>query len=188
MKNSKKIDEEKFYDEAVNLYHRIRRVFDDVQGPPRITLSVARGIDDNMYNDLDRLSKLNRHHKHWRDVTDAEIEHYHDCWSFMDSEALRFYLPALVCHHLYVDVFDAENVQNFSEPPWLAMLGVEYAKTDLFSIDQLDAITAYFEIIYKCINYKFEADHFYERVLLPWKQKIETEPQRSQGRRGPCRP
>lgn len=50
-------------------------MFDDVQNPPRITLSVSRGMDDNKYNDLERLSKLDRHHKHWRDVIDAEIGH-----------------------------------------------------------------------------------------------------------------
>ncbi len=163
---------DQLYEEAISLFHRIENEFEDVKGPPRITLSVARGIDDHKYHELDRLAATQKHHLHWKNVSDEEISYYHDCWSFMDAEAFYFYIPAFMFHYLFKEIFDQEDrVLSLSEPFWLILIGTATVEIDLLNEPQKDIITDFFELIYRYTDNECEKKFFMKNTIIPWKTR-----------------
>ena len=65
-------------DDATELTYEIGKGFKGIEGHPKITLSVARGIDDHKYNDLEKSARNQQHHRHWLDVTPEEIDYYNE--------------------------------------------------------------------------------------------------------------
>ena len=68
---------------ADDLIREITEAFDNVPKPSRITLKVARGIDD--YVPDDELDKLRDAHAEscWQDIPNAELEKYGDVHPFL---------------------------------------------------------------------------------------------------------
>ncbi len=168
---------DQLHDEAVTLFHRIEDEFAEVKGPPKITLSVARGIDDHKDYELDKLAVAQKHHRHWKDVTDEEISHFHDCWSFMDAEAFKFYIPAFMVHYLFKEVFDKQLPLSLPEPFWLTMLSIDYVKINLLNESQLNLVSTFFDLIYKHIDDEFNKNSFNKKILTQWENRTKnTEP------------
>jgi len=70
---------------------------------PRITLSVARGYDDEWNLTEERIAELTAQdtEQTWEDVSDVAIELHQEYFSFSDAEGWLFYLPAYLCHYLH---------------------------------------------------------------------------------------
>lgn len=140
---------------AKELRNQLDTLFCGIKGPPGITLSVARGLDDHQYSRLKELAKLQRHHGHWSDVTEDEMERYHDCWAFMDSSAVRFYLPAFIAKHLN-EIIDDPNDRNIEPnwfPPECITLGSE--KLSSLSPEESAFVTEYLYFVEESIANEF---------------------------------
>jgi len=74
---------------------KITIAFDGVPRP-RITISVAEGLDNAWYPSEARCWELNAQDPEqvWTDVTDEQIKSNHSYFRFSDDEGWRFYLPA----------------------------------------------------------------------------------------------
>src|SRR4051812_3870745 len=93
--------EEEARAEAETLIPLVKEVF-PVTPRPRITLSVARGYDDEWNLSGDRIAELAARdpEQTWEDVTDSAIQTYQEYFNFSDAEGWLFYLPAYLCHYL----------------------------------------------------------------------------------------
>ncbi|MBK8475899.1 MAG: hypothetical protein IPL39_06180 [Opitutaceae bacterium] len=69
---------------------------------PRITRSVARGLDDEwtLSDDRARELALEDPEQDWRDVSAETINSYQEYFNFADAEGCRFYLPAFMREYL----------------------------------------------------------------------------------------
>ncbi len=81
------------------LISQIKSAFKGVE-KPEITLRVARGADDNRWDELGQLRKLDGHYKLWTGVPDEDIEKYQDVFPWLCPIGFRFYLPAFMIHSL----------------------------------------------------------------------------------------
>ncbi|WOO41536.1 DUF6714 family protein [Rubellicoccus peritrichatus] len=160
-------------EELEDLLERVIKAFKEVEGPPRITLSVARGLDDHQYDELEKLAKEQRHHTHWKYVTDDEMKHYHDCWGFMDAQAFQFYLPAFVAMHLnsLIDSGDNRLLDLDSFPLHRRTVGPE--KLTALNQQQKEVITDYLYLIEQSIP-----DELSQKLFRPtrqaWEKNIKT--------------
>jgi len=86
---------------ALELIERIKRCFVEIPRPV-VTLSVARGYDDEWNLSDERVAELSAQdpEQHWFEVGDAAIEHHQEYFTFSNPEGCRFYLPAFLCHYL----------------------------------------------------------------------------------------
>lgn len=69
---------------------------------PKVTLSVARGYDDEWNLSEERITELTAldSEQTWEDVSDFAIETHQEYFNFSDAEGWVFYLPAYLCHYL----------------------------------------------------------------------------------------
>lgn len=88
--------------EAVALIPRIEKAFEDMGPPPKVTLRVARALDDEWHFPEARRRELAAEdpEENWQEVSDEKIEVYHEYFTFADDEGRRFYLPAYLRHYL----------------------------------------------------------------------------------------
>jgi len=96
-------------EEAQQLAERLPAVFGDPP-KPRITLRVARALDDDWIVPDERareLAKLDTA-EHWVDVADKDLLEYQEYFSFADAEGWRFYLPAFL--RLYLGEFPLSEI------------------------------------------------------------------------------
>lgn len=107
--------------ELIALRAEIVRAFEDVDGPPPVTQSVARVCDDNPTADFEKGRREQRHQTHWTRVLADEIERFHDIWLWLDDRSFQFYIPAYMVHAL--DGFIAEHEVAVSEPDWIVSAG-----------------------------------------------------------------
>ena len=93
--------EEKARTEAAALILEIEKSFVGIPRP-RITLSVARGYDDEWLLSEERVSELAAQdtEQSWTDVSDESMQSCQEYFMFSDAEGWRFYLPAYLCHYL----------------------------------------------------------------------------------------
>ena len=63
---------------------------------PKITKSVARGLDDEWFLSEERRAELSNRdpEENWTDLTEGCVRDYQDYFAFSDAEGWRFYLPA----------------------------------------------------------------------------------------------
>jgi|GEM_PF-3816265 len=146
--------------DAEKLILRLHESFSKVTGPPKITLSVARGMDDYKFDELKELAHQHRHHLHWLDVTEDEIEYYHDCWAFMDSTAFQFYLPAFIHSHLK-KVIESNRSEDY-EPAWFPLYCITLTANHLSEMtpDQVRLISDYLLMIEKAMNGNPDVEYF----------------------------
>jgi hypothetical protein len=87
--------------EAAALILEIEAAFAGVPRPV-VTLSVARGYDDEWSLSEDRVQELNSKDTEttWQEVSDEAIQCCQEYFTFSDPEGWRFYLPAFMCHYL----------------------------------------------------------------------------------------
>ena len=87
--------------EALALIPDIEAAFDGV-ARPRITLSLAKGFDDEWELSDERLAELSARdpEQTWQEVPDESIEERQEYFTFSDAEGWRFYLPAYLVHYL----------------------------------------------------------------------------------------
>ncbi|HWB02913.1 MAG TPA: DUF6714 family protein [Verrucomicrobiales bacterium] len=87
--------------EAQELAARLPAVFGD-PARPLITLSVARGYDDEWFLTKERGEELAAldHEQHWTEVTAEAVQNHQEYFTFSDPEGWRFYLPAFLRHYL----------------------------------------------------------------------------------------
>lgn len=156
-------------EEAQEMLEALEAAFQGINGPPAITLSVARGLDDHQYSKLGELAKEHRHHRHWNNVTPEEMDKYHDCWAFMDAEAVRFYLPAFIARHL-------ENIvktptDRTIEANWfpLECITLSAEKLKLLNKEQADLVTNYLCFIENNLQ-----DECARELFRPTRQAWET--------------
>ncbi|RBP44187.1 hypothetical protein DES53_1046 [Roseimicrobium gellanilyticum] len=87
--------------EAQALAARLPEVFGD---PPRpkITLSVARGYDDEWNLTEERIAELSAQdpEQHWTEVSPEAVRGSQEYFTFSDAEGWRFYLPAFMQDYL----------------------------------------------------------------------------------------
>ena len=144
----------------------ISKCFRDVSGPPRITLSVARGIDDHRYDELAKLARKQCHHRHWKNVSSEEISYYHDTWNFLDHEAFRFYLPAFMCDYLNSCV---RAKALLPDPRWVSRLSQPNAEIiDCFTREQRKCFQDFLELILRSKGNPLDYDFFQTNVVQPW--------------------
>jgi hypothetical protein len=93
-----------------------------------ITLSVARGYDDEWNLSDERIEELRGHdpEEDWREVSDEVIGGSYEYFTFADPAGWRFYLPAFMCHHL----------RNFPGSGWDAVLLACRRRTHLGLLDE----------------------------------------------------
>lgn len=93
--------EEEGRQKALLLIEDIRVAFSGVPRP-RITLSVARGYDEEWVLSDERVLELSCRDPEqcWEDVTDESMRSCQEYFCFADEEGWRFYLPAFMCHDL----------------------------------------------------------------------------------------
>lgn len=78
------------------LIREIGEAFDHIPKPPRITLQVARGIDDYVPDDeLDELRDPNEGSR-WQDLPSTVVEEYWDVHPFLCPIGFRYYLPVFM--------------------------------------------------------------------------------------------
>ncbi|MGJ8654836.1 MAG: DUF6714 family protein [Akkermansiaceae bacterium] len=89
------------YAEALKLRDLIENTFTSIP-KPKITLRVARGLDDEWEISPQRLTQLSLEdpESNWREISKAKTECYQEYFTFSDPEGWRFYLPAYMCHYL----------------------------------------------------------------------------------------
>ena len=151
--------------------------FETVAGPPRITMSVARGIDDHQERDLTSLAQEQRHHMHWKNVTKEEMAAYYDTWCFMDCEAFRFYLPAFMMGTLQAIL----NENHQGEPAWMTT-GFYYPKRtqiECFSPAQKLCFSKFLEIVSLTILHPLDREHFQREKMTPWKDLLVNSPNKA---------
>jgi len=87
--------------EALELAARLPAVFGDPPRP-RITLHVARGLDDEWFLSEERGLELTAMdpEQHWTEVTAESVQCFQEYFTFSDAEGWRFYLPAFLHHYL----------------------------------------------------------------------------------------
>lgn len=87
--------------EAMNLGGRLPAVFGDPPRP-RITLHVARGLDDEWNLSEERIAELSAldPEQHWTEVSAESTRRFQEYFTFSDAEGWRFYLPAFLRHYL----------------------------------------------------------------------------------------
>lgn len=87
--------------EAQELAARLPAVFGDPPRP-RVTLSVARGYDDEWSLPQEREAQLSARdpEQHWTEVTAEAARTFQEYFSFSDAEGWRFYLPAFLRQYL----------------------------------------------------------------------------------------
>ena len=87
--------------EALALAARLPEVFGDPPRP-RITLHVARGLDDEWFFSEEREMELAAMdpEQHWTEVSAESAQEFQEYFSFSDAEGWRFYLPAFLHHYL----------------------------------------------------------------------------------------
>lgn len=148
------------------LIANIEREFLDVIGPPMITLSVARGLDDHREEELEALAREQSHHTHWKYVTKVEMSKYTDTWAFMDCEAFRFYLPAFM-----VDTLTSCLDQLASVPAWMdvGFYNPQPHLVECFSAGQKRCLLDFLELVHASITDEFDKGYFRQNVLQRWK-------------------
>ena len=151
--------------EGEKLVTQIRKEFADLEGPPRITLSVARGLDD-YWEERKELARLQRHHVHWMDVSKDEMEHYHDTWVFMDCEAFRFYLPAFMAAEL-----ESDKVIHNHPPAWVhsAFFKADAEQVACFTAGQKRCVREFLELICSSLSHPDDRASFREEIVVPWR-------------------
>ena len=87
--------------EALKLAARLPGVFGDPPRP-RITLSVARGYDDEWTLSNERVAELRAFdpEQHWMEVSAEAVQSAQEYFNYADAEGWRFYLPAFLQHYL----------------------------------------------------------------------------------------
>jgi hypothetical protein len=92
---------EKVRAEGLRLIAQIEKALPSMPRP-RITLSVARGLDDewDLREERERELAAQDPEQSWQDVSDEDIETHGGYFTFADAEGWRFYLPAFMCHWL----------------------------------------------------------------------------------------
>lgn len=114
---------------AQQLLLRIERAFAGVPRPC-ITRSVARGYDDEWFLSDERVEELQAldPEQRWQDVTQDDVKHFQEYFTFSDDEGWRFYLPAHLSHYLRGlphHGWDAVVIALTSPEPRLALLTPE---------------------------------------------------------------
>lgn len=84
------------------LIEKIRDAFQNA-ARPRITLSVARALDDEWHVEESRRLELTAldPEQQWMDVSAEAMEGCQEYFTFSDAEGWRFYLPAFMCRYLH---------------------------------------------------------------------------------------
>jgi hypothetical protein len=87
--------------EADELIQAIDRTFISI-ARPRITLRVARALDDEWNVSDERAAELSKEDPEtdWREIPEEKTAAYQEYFTFSDSEGWRFYLPAFMTHYL----------------------------------------------------------------------------------------
>lgn len=87
--------------EGQELIAQIELAFEGVPRP-RITLTVARGLDDEYILSEERERELAScdPEQTWQEVSDEAIVGHNEYFTFSDAEGWRFYLPAFLCQYL----------------------------------------------------------------------------------------
>lgn len=87
--------------EAMTLAARLPEVFGDPPRP-RITLHVARGLDDEWRLSAERWAELAAldPEQHWMEVSEEATRNFQEYFTFADEEGWRFYLPAFLRDYL----------------------------------------------------------------------------------------
>jgi hypothetical protein len=81
------------------LLESIETEFANVQ-KPRCTLRMARAADDNEYDAIAERRAEDDYYSHWNQISQADIERYHDVWLWLEPVGVQFYLPAFMSHSL----------------------------------------------------------------------------------------
>lgn len=149
------------------LRDEIRAAFKDVTGPPRITLSVARAMDDREFSKDKDPALQQKHHHHWLDVTRNEIDRFHDVWVYMDCEAMRFYLPAFMTSYLE---HLGESADMGEEPPWMTtgFYNPISERIACFTTAQRKCVLRFLQMISQTKRYPMDFQMFEEYILKPW--------------------
>ena len=125
--------------EAAVLIPEIEAAFDGVPRP-RITLSVAKGFDDEWNLSEGRIEELAATDPEttWQDVPDESIEGRQEYFTFSDPEGWRFYLPAYMTHCL----------RSFPDCGWGAVLTACFNRmhVDLLTEAQLRCVDQFVEL------------------------------------------
>ncbi|MEO5916356.1 MAG: DUF6714 family protein [Luteolibacter sp.] len=125
--------------EARALIPEIESAFDGVPRP-RITLSVARGYDDEWNLSEERVAELNAldPEQTWQEVPDQAIEGSQEYFTFSDPCGWLFYLPAFMCHCL----------RKFPDRGWEAVRLACERRThfDLLGVDQLRCVDRFLHL------------------------------------------
>ncbi|HTQ31256.1 MAG TPA: DUF6714 family protein [Opitutaceae bacterium] len=112
---------------------------------PKITKSVARGLDDEWILSDERAQELASldPEKDWHEVTESDVNTFQEYFNFSDVEGWRFYLPAFIRYYLLnlespsSDAGDAVYLACTSPNP----------KFDLLSPAQMKCIKEFIDII-----------------------------------------
>lgn len=149
------------------LVQNIRAAFRHVGGPPRITLSVARGMDEGKPGKLDALARKQDHHAHWKHVTPQEMKRFGDVWVFMDCEALRFYLPAFMISYLE---HAGELVELSEEPAWMTtgFYNPSSERVACFTPEQRECVLQFLQTVARTKRNPTDLQMFEEYILRPW--------------------
>lgn len=130
--------------EALSLIPVIESAFDGVPRPI-ITLSVAKGYDDEWNLSDERVAELNAldSEQRWQEVSDQAMESRQEYFTFSDSEGWRFYLPAFMCHY----------IRNFPECGWDDVRTACERRThfELLDEDQLRCVDQFLDL---CSRYE----------------------------------
>jgi hypothetical protein len=122
--------------EALELISEIQKAFCGVPRP-KVTLSVARGYDDEWVLSEKRITELQSldQEQTWEEVADAAMESQQEYFTFSDAEGWRFYLPAYLCHAL----------REFPESHWPAIENAceSQRDMDLLNEEQMKCIVQF---------------------------------------------
>ena len=125
--------------EALRLIPAIEAAFEGVPRP-RMTLSVAKGYDDEWKLSDERIEELTTQdpEHNWQDVPDEAMEARQEYFTFSDPAGWLFYLPAYMCHYL----------RAFPDDGWDAVYQAcqSRAHFDLLNEAQLQCVDRFLEL------------------------------------------
>jgi hypothetical protein len=128
--------------EALKLIPDIEAAFEGVPRP-QITLSVAKGYDDEWNLTDERIEELAAQdpERVWQDVSDEALEARQEYFTFSDAAGWLFYLPAFMCHYL----------RRFPADDWDAVYQACGRRThfDLLNEAQLRCVDRFIELCRK---------------------------------------
>lgn len=143
------------------LVRSIEEVFATVP-KPRLTLRVARAMDDNEYDQLGQRESDDGYYEAWSGVASEDIEHFHDVFPWLNPEGVRFYLPAYMVNAL-------EKPIPLNGSCWLTSAFTVQVLNErclrLFEPDQLQALQEFLELLFR---EEVRDDYFEDWWNHPW--------------------